>query len=269
MRRRSQLYVPAISEKMIRKSVEIPSDTVIFDLEDSVPPDQKEKARENLRLLVKQLEWGKRELAVRINSVNTRDGLRDLLLLGELELHTVLVPKAEGDLSFVHEVTGKEIEPIVETPKGLTTLEELVRSEGVVAVSYGAADLALHAGGDLRGYEGNIYVMTAIAITAKAYDVDPVDKVFFDLKDVEGFRREALLAKSLGFVGKQVIHPSQVDVANQVFSPSKEEIEWHRKVVQAFEEAMKIGKGAIRLDDKLVDYVHYKLAKRILQDYSD
>lgn len=101
--------------------------------------------------------------------------------------------------------------------------------------------------------------------TAAAYGVDPIDRVFFDLKDLEGFKRECLEAKALGFVGKQVIHPSQIPIANEVFSPSQEEISWAERVVAAYEEAMRQGRGAIRLDDVMIDNVHYEIAKRILE----
>lgn len=269
MKRRSQLYVPGINERMILKSLEIPADSIIFDLEDSVPPEDKEKARELLKRSLSAYSWKGKELCVRINQLTTKDGLRDLLFVSDLPIDVVLIPKAEGSLDFVHKVTGKLLEPIVETPRGLMEIEDLVRSEGVVAISYGAADLALHAQGEIRGYEGNIYVMTRVATSARAYDVDPVDKVYFDLKNAEGFRTEARTARSLGFSGKQVIHPSQVEIANSVFSPSREELEWYREIVESYERAMKEGRGAIRLRDQLVDQVHYKIAKRYLKDYAN
>ncbi|TRM94504.1 CoA ester lyase, partial [Sulfolobus sp. A20-N-G8] len=152
-----------------------------------------------------------------------------------------------------------------ETAKGIAKIEDIVRSEGVEAISYGIADLSLSLGGDFTFYEKNEFIKTYIVNIAKAYDVDAIDKVYFDLKNQEGFRKECEEARKLGYVGKQVIHPSQVEIANQVFSPSKEEIEWARRVIEAYEKAKKEGRGAIRLDDKLVDYVHYKIAKRIIE----
>lgn len=266
MIRRSQLYVPSISEKMIRKSVDLRADSIIFDLEDAVPPEDKEKARELLSKLLKELDWGKRELCVRINSLQLSDSFKDLALVSrEDKINCIVVPKAENDLSFLYKATGKAIIPLIETAKGLIKAEEIVRSDGVDAVSYGVADLSLSLGGDYNFYEKNEYVKTFIVAVAKAYDIDAIDKVYFDLKNLEGFRRECEEAKKLGYVGKQVIHPSQIDIANEVFSPSKEEIEWAKRVIEAYENAKKEGRGAIRLDDKLVDYVHYKIAKRIIQ----
>ncbi|WP_243678089.1 CoA ester lyase [Vulcanisaeta distributa] len=179
----------------------------------------------------------------------------------------IVIPKAEFDLSFVYKATGREIEPLIETARGgLLKVEDVVRSEGVTAVSYGgAADFALSVGGVVKTYEQNQVLKTMVVSAARAYGgVDPIDKVFFDIKDIEGFRRECVEAKSMGFIGKQVIHPSQIPVANEVFSPSEEEINWARRVVEAYERAVKEGRGAISLEGQLVDYVHYKLAKRIL-----
>ncbi len=120
-------------------------------------------------------------------------------------------------------------------------------------------------GGNYRAYSNDRVIKTLVIATAAAYGVDPIDRVFFDLKDLEGFKRECLEAKALGFVGKQVIHPSQIPIANEVFSPSQEEISWAERVVAAYEEAMRQGRGAIRLDDVMIDNVHYEIAKRILE----
>ncbi len=154
---------------------------------------------------------------------------------------------------------------MIETAKGLLKVEDVIRSEGVTAVSYGAADFALSVGGVVKTYEQNQVLKTMVVSAARAYGVDPIDKVFFDIKDIEGFRKECVEAKSMGgFIGKQVIHPSQIPVANEVFSPSEEEINWAKRVVEAYEKAVREGRGAISLEGQLVDYVHYKLAKRIL-----
>ena len=266
MKRRSQLYVPSNSEKMIRKSVELNADSIIFDLEDAVPPEDKERARELLGKMLKELNWGKRELCVRINSLQLLDSYQDISFIArEDKISCIVVPKAENDLSFLYKATGRNLIPLIETAKGVVKIEDIVRSEGVVGISYGIADLSLSLGGDYTFYENNQYIKTLIVTMARAYDIDAIDKVYFDLKNLEGFRKECVEAKKLGYVGKQVIHPSQVDIANEVFSPTKEEIEWAKRVIEAYENAKKEGRGAIRLDDKLVDYVHYKIARKILE----
>jgi citrate lyase subunit beta / citryl-CoA lyase len=266
MRRRSQLYVPANNPKMIRKAAGLEADSILFDLEDAVPPTEKAAARESLGSAIGGIEWGQRELAVRINAPETPEGKQDLVAMGkEPRIATLVVPKAESDLSSLAHKMGKALIPIIETPKGVLHIEEVVRSRGAVGVTYGAGDLAASVGGDLRTYETNAFVRTLIVVAAAAYGLDAIDKVFFDLKDLEGFRAEALDAKRLGYVGKQVVHPTQVRLANEVFSPAPEEIAWAREVVEAYEAAAREGRGAIRVRDRLVDAVHYRWAKQALE----
>ncbi|MFP3173227.1 MAG: CoA ester lyase [Vulcanisaeta sp.] len=264
--RRSQLFVPGNNEHMIRKAaLELRPDSVIIDLEDAVPIDGKENARKLISELLPQLDWGNKELCVRVNAPNTPWFYGDIDTVMKIDnVRCIVIPKAEFDLGFIYKATGKEIEPLIETARGLLNIEEVVRSEGVTAVSYGIADFALSVGGVLQAYESNQVLRTMVVSAARAYGVDPIDRVYFDIKNIEGFRRECVEAKSLGFVGKQVIHPSQIPIANEVFSPSKEEIEWARRVVEAYEKAVREGRGAISLDGQLVDHVHYRLARRIL-----
>jgi citrate lyase subunit beta/citryl-CoA lyase len=251
---------------MIRKAaLELRPDSVIIDLEDAVPIDGKENARKLISELLPQLDWGSKELCVRVNAPNTPWFYGDIDTVMKIDnVRCIVIPKAEFDLGFIYKATGKEIEPLIETARGLLNIEEVIRSEGVTAVSYGIADFALSVGGVLQAYESNQVLRTIVVSAARAYGVDPIDRVYFDIKNIEGFRRECVEAKSLGFVGKQVIHPSQIPIANEVFSPSKEEIEWARRVVEAYEKAVREGRGAISLDGQLVDHVHYRLARRIL-----
>ncbi len=261
------MFVPGNNEHMIRKAaLELNPDSVIIDLEDAVPVNAKEDARRLIRELLPQLDWGNKELCVRVNAPDTPWFYGDVDTVMRIDnVRCIVVPKAEFSLDFIYRATGREIEPIIETARGLLNLEDIVRSEGVTAVSYGVADFALSVGGSLQAYESNQVIKTMVVAAARAYGVDPIDRVYFDIKDLDGFRRDCVEAKSLGFVGKQVIHPSQIPIANEVFSPSKEEVEWARRVVETYERAVKEGRGAINLDGKLVDYVHYRLARRILE----
>src|SRR5437870_10126925 len=238
MRRRSQLYVPANNPRMIAKAAGLEADSIVFDLEDAVPPDEKEEARQSLGSALRKADWGRRELGVRINAPGTPEGERDLAALGsEPLISTLVVPKAESDLSSLGRATGKALIPIIETARGVMRVEDVVRSEGVVAVTYGAGDLATSVGGDAEAYGRNVYVKTRLVIAAAAYGLEAIDRVYFDLADDDGFRTEAVEAKRLGFVGKQVVHPNQVRLANEIFSPTEDEIRWAREVVQAYEEA--------------------------------
>ena len=266
MLRRSQLYVPGNNEKMIAKAATLNADSVILDLEDAVPASEKSGARALMARLAGRLDWGKRELCVRINAVGTPEHRADIAAVRQIDrVDSILIPKAEGDCSPLGRASSKALIPIVETARGLMTLDGLSRSKGVVALTYGAGDYASSVGGSIEAYLNNTTVKTLIVAAARASGVEAVDNVYFDLNDLAGFRAEAQAARSLGFVGKQVVHPSQIPVANEVFSPTEKEVEWAAKVVHEVERAGAQKRGAIRVDDKLVDAVHYRLAKGILE----
>lgn len=250
---------------MIAKAAALDADSVILDLEDAVPANEKARSREIVRSLSRSLDWGRKELCVRVNAAGTREHLLDVSAVKRIErVDVILIPKAEGDVSAVARRSGKSLIPILETAKGLMTLDALSRSRGVVAITYGAADYAGSVGGSVDTYQDNWVLKTLLVAAARAQGVEPVDNVYFDLENPEGFRAEATRARTLGFTGKQVVHPSQIPIANEVFSPSEEEVEWAKKVIREFEAAGGVKRGAIRVDGRLVDAVHYRLAKGIL-----
>lgn len=264
--RRSLLFVPANDERKISRSSELRPDSTIFDLEDSVPRGEKERARGLLGKLLGELEWPGVELCVRINPLQTLEGLRDLVEVSRWDkISCIVVPKAEEGLGLAYKASGKGVIALVETSKGLLRMEDIARSEGVEALTWGPADLALSMGASRGAVEASGYVRILIPLVASAYGLEAIDKVFFSIEDLEGLRRECLEAKALGYTGKTVIHPKHVEVAMEVFTPSREEIEWAERVVKAYEEASSAGRGAIRLDDQLIDAVHYRMAKRILE----
>lgn len=263
--RRSQLYVPASNDRMITKASKLDEDSVVLDLEDSVPPESKEGARNLIRRAVSELDWGYREVCVRINPLTGLDSYRDLLLVSSLErVDALVIPKADVGLEPVFRATGKSLIPIIETARGLLSVEDIASEEGVVALTWGAADMAFSLGGSVEAFSANVYIRTKVAASAAAHGLDALDKVYFDVADVEGFTAEAREAKKYGFSGKQVIHPDQIAPANAVFSPTKEEVDWAEKVLRAYEEGRRGGKGAVRLGDELVDEVHARIARRIL-----
>ncbi len=266
MRRRSQLYVPGNNPRMIEKAATLEADSLIFDLEDAVPPEQKRGTRKAMGPTLSGLDWGTREVCVRVNALTTPEGPGDLDAFAKADLvRTLVIPKAESDLSPLARTTGKGLLPIVETARGLARIEDIVRSEGVVAVTYGAGDFAVSVGGTIAAYARNPYVKTRIVVTAAAYGVDAIDQVHFDLNDTEGFRAEALESRALGYVGKQVVHPQQIALANRLFSPDPDELAWAREIVRAYEVGARSGKGAVRVRDQLVDAVHYRWARKVLE----
>ncbi len=258
--------MPANEEKKIRKSVSLEADSIIFDLEDSVPDEAKAGARGLLSSLLNELDWGARELCVRINRITEGYSTEDLEAVSKMEkIDSIVLPKIEVESSRVFEKTGKKIIALIETARGLLRLREIAESKGLVAISFGPQDYANSVRGDVSVYSSNLYVRTAIVAAARANDLDPIDGVYFDLADLSGFRAEAMSARELGFSGKQVVHPSQIDVANEVFSPSAEELLEATRIVKIYENASKESTGALRVNDRLIDAVHYRRAKDLLE----
>jgi citrate lyase subunit beta/citryl-CoA lyase len=267
--RRSLLFTPGNVERRIRKIAEltVKPDTSILDLEDSVPLDEKDKARALLENLLPQIDFGSIEVCVRINSLTTREGLEDLIALSRWDkVSCVVVPKVESPTEVViaYRVTGKDVLPIVETPRGLLRLEDIVRAEGVAGLLWGAVDLSFSMGASTDVIRTNEFIRTLIPLVASAYGVEAYDTVYLKIDDLEGFKRSCEEAKALGYAGKTLIHPNQIEIANKIFSPSEKEVEWARKVVSAFEEAMKKGLGAIMVEGQMIDVPLYKRAKAIL-----
>jgi citrate lyase subunit beta/citryl-CoA lyase len=175
-----------------------------------------------------------------------------------------MLPKIEEVPSHVTN-SGKEINALIETAKGLTNLSTIASAKGISALSFGPQDFANSVGGSVEAYRMNVFVKTSIAVTAKAWGLDPVDGVFFELANLDGFREETKASKDLGYVGKQVVHPAQIEIANNVFGVSQEDISRATNLVEAYEKASQENVGALRIEDKLVDAVHYREAKAILQ----
>jgi len=279
--RRTVLFVPANNPRMVEKASKLNSDMVILDCEDSVPESEKGRARETLSNSLSSHSWAGKEVGIRINGLDTPHYEEDLKRAVAAGPRFIAIPKVEtaDEVRAVDRTIRRlagdgykedslpKIMVIVETPRGLIAVEQILSSSPLVtAVEFGSEDFSLSMGiyGFNRSELATIYARSRVVAAAHAFHVDPLDEAFVDLRDVEGLRASAANARSLGFVGKGVIHPSQIDVVNQVFSPSKEEIAWARRVLDAWAEARKEGKGAFRLDEKMVDIVHVKMAERIL-----
>lgn len=264
------LFVPGNNTRMLMKAISpsLECDCIIFDLEDSVPVDQKENARKLVREILKELGKEKKQICLRINQLDSALSKSDIQsFANEDAIENFVVPKAEKKtIRTLFGRTGKKIIPIIETPMGFLHMEEIAQSKGVDALAFGAADMALSMKGSVESYENNDYIRTLLAIVARGYGIDPIDQVFFDLNNPEAFRKEAMKAKNLGYSGKLLIHPSQVRMANEIFSSwSSDQLTWAKRVVDAYQSSLNAGaRGAIRLNGQLIDAVHYKLAKDIL-----
>ena len=271
------LFVPANSPKMIGKASALGADMVILDCEDSVPLEEKENARATFGPEMKKHDWGKKEVGVRVNGLDTPFFGDDLKAAVEAGAKFVVLPKIESATEVVqieekmrsHAGTNRvpEIMVTIENPRGLNNVEQILASSPLItSMEFGSEDFALNLGiyGVDRSGQSTLYARSRIVASGHAAGVDVLDQAFVGLSDPEGLRAAALEARNLGFTGKAVIHPSQIDIVNGVFTPSEDELKWARRVLEAWKSAQAEGRGAFRLDDKMVDVVHVKMAESVI-----
>ncbi len=280
--RRSSHFVPGANQRMLEKSLELPADSVVLDLEDAVTPDHKEAAREVVAGWLRDVDFGGRERVVRINPLDSRWGRDDLAATVAHPPDAYLIPKvsAPDEVLEVDRMLGEaglppeQVRLLVlgtETPAGLLRIRELTACGRVDALTWGAEDLSAAIGARRNRDENGEYLeifryarlMTVLAATAAG--VQPLDTVYVDFKNLDGLRRECRSAAEMGFTGKMTIHPSQVEVVNEAFTPSEEEIELSRALLEANEEARAAGKGAFRFRGSMVDVPHVTRARQILE----
>lgn len=280
--RRSSHFVPGANQRMLEKSLELPADSVVLDLEDAVTPDHKEAAREVVAGWLRDVDFGGRERVVRINPLDSRWGRDDLAATVAHPPDAYLIPKvsAPDEVLEVDRMLGEaglppeQVRLLVlgtETPAGLLRIRELTACARVDALTWGAEDLSAAIGARRNRDENGEYLeifryarlMTVLAATAAG--VQPLDTVYVDFKNLDGLRRECRSAAEMGFTGKMTIHPSQVEVVNEAFTPSEEEIELSRALLEANEEARAAGKGAFRFRGSMVDVPHVTRARQILE----
>ena len=275
-RQRSLLAVPATNHRFLEKAAQSAADAVFIDLEDAVVPELKFEARARAIAAINALDWGRRLVAVRVNALDTEWGCRDVIGLAEgcPRLDRILLPKCESpsDVHAVEAMLGKSaarIDALVETAMGVANVEAIAASGGrLSAIVFGSGDYSLDLG-VVRKTLSNApwsYVMARIGNACHAYGLTAIDGPFSDIRDLAGLRADALRAAAFGFEGKMAIHPSQIDIANEVFSPTHEEVVWAREVLAAMAAAGAEGQGAVR--DKtgaMIDLVHIKIARKILE----
>jgi len=291
---RSLLAVPASNRKMVEKALSSEADAAFLDLEDAVAPERKADAREDVAWALRELDWGGKPTLFRVNALDTRWFYRDVVEVVEEAgeaLDAVLIPKVNRpeDLHAVAVLLDgieleKELEPgkigleaQIETAEGLTNVDDVARStDRLGALHFGPGDFAASLGMPQtslgtrdewdEAYPGHRfgYVMQRIVVAARAAGLRAVYGPVADHRDEEGLRAACRAARSLGFDGKWCIHPAQVPVVNEVFSPTEEEVSWAEKVVEAYEEAGAAGSGAVSVDGQMVDAASIRMARRTL-----
>jgi citrate lyase subunit beta/citryl-CoA lyase len=277
--RRSELSTPGTSEKMMAKAAASAADLVFLDLEDSVAPAEKVAARALVADALVRHDWGRKTRAVRINGVHTRwahGDLIDVVTGAGAVLDVVIVPKVkaprdvwfvetlldelEADLGLDHRIG---IEVLIEETEALARVEEIAGSSPrLEALILGVGDLSAsqgirtgHIGEAADRYPGDMwhYARNRMIVAARASGLDPVDGPYANLRNADGYRREAGWAATLGCVGKWAIHPSQIEIANEVFAPTPDEVALARQAVEAVREAESAGSGAASLGGMMID----------------
>ena len=290
---RSELAVPGSNPKMIEKALHCDADYVFLDLEDAVAPGDKIQARKNVIEALNNLNWkgAGKTISVRINGLDTHYMYRDVVDVVEQagsKLDTILVPKVgvPADLYTVdvlltqmEEAQGIKhrigLEALIETALGMACVEQIASSASkrLEAMHFGVADYAasnrartVNIGGLNPDYPGDQWhaAITRMTVACRAYGLRPIDGPFGDFKDPDGYVLAAKRAAALGIEGKWAIHPSQIELANQVFSPPEAEINKARRILEELSKAAEEGRGAASLDGKMIDAASARMAENIV-----
>ncbi len=292
---RCELAVPGSSPEMFEKALKSGVDFVFLDLEDAVAPDDKIQARKNVIQAINDLDWKGNGItvSVRINGLDTQFMVRDVVDLVEQAGHkidTLLIPKVGvySDVYMVEAMVNQlemqqnlknkiGLESLIETALGMANVEDIARSGAsgrLEALHFGVADYAAsnrarttNIGGLNPDYPGDQWhaAISRMTIACRAYGLRPIDGPFGDIKDPEGYKLAAKRAAALGCEGKWAIHPSQVVLANEVFSPPPAEVEKAKRILTALKEAAAQGKGAAALDGRLIDAASERMANNVVK----
>ncbi len=289
---RSELAVPGSNPNMFEKAAASNVDYVFLDLEDAVAPDDKLAARANIIQALRDIDWrgASKTISIRINGLDTHYMYRDVVEIVEQAgefLDTILIPKVgvpsdvymvDAMLSQIETAVGINhrigLEALIETTLGMANVEAIaMASDRLEAMHFGVADYAAscrarttNIGGLNLDYPGDQWHdgLSRMLVACRAYGLRPVDGPFGDFNDPEGFQLAARRAAALGYEGKWAIHPSQIDLANGVFSPPASEVDRAKRILVALEEAAAEGKGAAQLDGRMIDAASARMAENVV-----
>ena len=273
--RRSVLFMPGSNPRALEKARTLPADGLIFDLEDAVAPEAKEGARTMVSAVLAQGGYGDRELVIRVNAIDTPWGHSDLAAAATMPIDAVLLTKVENPdlvaltVSLLDGFGAPErlaVWCMLETPRGILYAREIAAaSPRLAALVLGTSDLTK----DLHAFptRDRLPLVTSLSLAilaARAHGLAVLDGVHLDLADDEGFEAACRQGRALGFDGKTLIHPKQIAAANAAFAPTKEEIEWSRRIIAAHGEAAAAGKGVVLVEGRLIENLHVEDARRLL-----
>ena len=272
--RRSVLYMPAANERALEKARTIPSDALIFDLEDAVAPDAKAQARVNAVAAARSRAYGRREITIRCNGLDTAWGRADIAAAAVSTAAAVVIPKVSSvatldavsrSLDAAGAPAEMRIWAMVETPTAIFDVRAIAAHPRVNVLVMGTNDLAKELrAAQIPGRAPLLAHLATALLGAREAGVSILDGVFNDVKDPDGFRAECIVGAQMGFDGKTLIHPSQVEPCNDVWAPTEVETLHARRVIAAFDEAVAAGRGVVTVDGRMIENLHVDNARRTL-----
>ena len=277
--RRALLYMPGDNWKMITKSITLGVDSICMDMEDGTAINKKAEARVTIAKALQELDFGASEKLARINSIGSGWEKDDIEAVLPYHPHGIVIPKVESfeQVDWASKIiedaklkNGWQVNSIriligVETAKGILNLKEIAAHPRLDAIIFGGEDFAASIGA-VRTKDAIelLYARQAVIVACAAYDLQAIDIVTIDYKDLDALKVESEFGAKLGFSGKQIIHPNQVQVVQEAFTPSDEAIAYAKRIVETFEASQKEGKGAYALDGKMIDMPLLKNAQKVL-----
>jgi len=274
--RRSILFVPGGHQQRIEKSATIPADVLVFDLEDAVPISEKDRARETVLAALRAIDFGQRQCVVRINDVSTDWFLDDMAALSEIDNCAIMLPKyqATGDLAklkVAQQGKKRQVFGIIETALGVLKVAELAQQlQTTDALCFGHVDFAADMGlANNDSSKGSVYhARCQVALAAHAYGVSAMDNISLEVRDDEVIQRETIEGLNLGYQGKLCIHPRQVAIANEVYTPTEQQVAKAKSILEQWEEVKAQGQGVFTFENKMVDLPVIQAQKNILARYN-
>jgi len=275
---RSLIFVPGNNSRFLEKAKSLQADIVCFDLEDSVPDNEKTNARQLIKTALKSRSSYVSSIFVRTNSPASGKISDDLKEIVQNGIDGIVIPKVNNvsemqkieknilKLEKTRRLEPIQIIPSIESAEGVVNTYNIAScSKRIHAVVFGVFDLLNDLGIEYtKNPEGGKYSRAKIPVDAKAAGVAAIDGIWQDLKDLKGLENDCKIGKSLGYSGKSIIHPDHIAVTHKLYHPNKSEIEWAKRVYDAYLKTSKKGKGATTVDGKMIDEVHYKQAKAVL-----
>jgi len=277
---RSLFFVPGNNNRFVSKARSLKSDIICFDLEDSVPQNQKQIARQLIHDELQKTEKYNPQIYVRINSPKSDYLDEDLLVITKCDINGIVIPKVNNakEIKIIENKLSKletddefnhiKFIPSIESAQGVINSYDIAScSSHVYALIFGIFDLLNDLGiRYTKKLAATNFARTKIPIDAKAAGIFAIDSIWQDLEDADGLFNDCIVGRDLGYSGKSIIHPNQLQTTHDVFKPNNDEIKWAKMVYDSYSQAIKNGIGSIKLKNNIIDEVHYKMAKSLLED---